>query len=191
MSDKKAPAAAAPAAEQPAKKGGMNRLIIIAGVIVVLAGGGAAAYFKMRPAAEASEEHEADKTEKEEKAEKHEKPSAKKKKKKKKETESGLVSLEPFVVNLADPGGTRFLRVNVKLVIDSPATAEKIEKEERVLLVRIRASILEVLTQQTADQLVTSEGKEALKTAIAEHIEPLLEETEVEDVLFSDFVVQF
>ena len=75
-------------------------------------------------------------------------------------------------------------------MLDSPEEAEKIQKNE-LLLVRIRSSILELLTQQTADQLVTSEGKATLKTAIAEHLEPLLEDTEVEDVLFADFVVQF
>ena len=56
---------------------------------------------------------------------------------------------------------------------------------------RVRSTILELLTQQTADQLVTPEGKAALKKAIGEHLETLLEDTEVTDVLFSDFVVQF
>jgi flagellar protein FliL len=168
--------------ESAKKKGGLSRLVIIAGVIVVLGGGGAAAYFKMRApaAAEAADDQE--------KADKD--SGSKKKKKKKKATESGLLSFDPFVVNLADQGGGRFLRLSARLVLDSPEEAERIQKNE-VLLVRIRSSILELLTQQTADQLVTADGKAALKTAIAEHLEPLLEGTEVEDVLFADFVVQF
>ena len=48
-----------------------------------------------------------------------------------------------------------------------------------------------MLAQQTAESLITPEGKAALKTAIAEHVKTDLEETKVTDVLFSDFVVQF
>lgn len=104
--------------------------------------------------------------------------------------ERGLISLEPFVVNLADPGGSRFLRVSVRVIVESVEQAERIKKSD-VMLTRARSAILELLTQQTADQLVTAEGKAALKAAIAEKIEPMLEETKVVDVLFSDFVVQF
>jgi flagellar FliL protein len=105
-------------------------------------------------------------------------------------TEPGLISLEPFVVNLADQGGARFLRVSVRLIVESPEQAEKIQKSD-VALMRARSSILEVLTQQTADRLVTVEGKAALKNAIVERMKTVLEGTTVMDVLFSDFVVQF
>jgi flagellar protein FliL len=180
----------AKAPTEPKKKGGMNRLLIVAGVVVVLGGGGAAAFFKMRAPAAAEESDEPEEHGKAGKGEKHGKADAKKKKKKKAETEPGLVTLEPFVVNLADQGGGRFLRLSARLVVDSPEVAEKIQKND-VLIVRLRSSILELLTEQTADQLVTAEGKATLKTAIAEHVEPLMEEAEVTDVLFSDFVVQF
>jgi flagellar protein FliL len=173
-------------AEPASKKSGVSRLLIIAGLIVVVGGGGAAAYFTMRAPAATEEAEDRDTSEKHDQAS----ATSKKKKKKKKKTESGLLSLEPFVVNLADPGGGRFLRVSTRLVLDSPEEAERIQKDA-VLLVRVRSTILELLTQQKADELVTSEGKATLKTAIAEHLEPLLEEAEVEDVLFADFVVQF
>jgi flagellar FliL protein len=102
----------------------------------------------------------------------------------------GLLSLDPFVVNLADQGGSRFLRVNVRLVVGAPEQAERVQKND-IALMRVRSSILELLTQQTADKLVTPDGKAALKHAIATRVEPVLEGTKVTDVLFSDFVVQF
>ena len=153
-------------------------LIIALVAFIVLGGGGAFAFYMMRAPAQSVD------------GDSHGDSHEKKKKKKKKESEHGLVSLEPFVVNLADQGGSRFLRLSLRLVVDTPEEAEKVQKND-VLLVRVRSAILELLTQQTADQLVTTEGKATLKTAIAEHLKTLLEDTEVTDVLFSDFVVQF
>jgi flagellar basal body-associated protein FliL len=58
---------------------------------------------------------------------------------------------------------------------------------------RARSTILEILSAETSAKLTTPEGKEALKELIMERISEVLEEseTEVEDVLFSDFVIQF
>ena len=60
-----------------------------------------------------------------------------------------------------------------------------------VMSMQARAIILELLSLQLADTLVTPEGKIALRQAIAERVADALHEIEVVDVLFSDFVVQF
>ena len=103
---------------------------------------------------------------------------------------AGLLSLDPFVVNLADQGGSRFLRVSIRLLVGSPEHAEHLQKDD-VTLMRVRSAILDLLTEQTADRLVTADGKTALRQAIAARVEPVLDDTKVTDVLFSDFVVQF
>jgi flagellar FliL protein len=170
-------------APTPPAKSGKGRLIIFGLVFVVIGvgGGGAAAYFTMRKsAAQDSGAHGSAHA------------SAKEKPKPTK-----LMSLEPFVVNLADPGGSRFLRVTLRLIVAAEGDEEEAgghgaaPKGGDVAMERVRSSILEVLTQQTADHLVTAEGKEALKEVIAEHAEKALDGTKVTDVLFSDFVVQF
>ena len=106
------------------------------------------------------------------------------------EEEPGVaVPLEPFVVNLADPGGSRFLRVNLSLVVDE---AHALEFEENpTVMARVRSAILELLAQQTADPLITPDGKTALKQAIAEGAGHAVEGLHISDVLFSEFVVQF
>ena len=106
------------------------------------------------------------------------------------EEEPGVaVPLEPFVVNLADPGGSRFLRVNLSLVVDE---AHALEFEENpTVMARVRSAILELLAQQTADPLITPDGKTALKKAIAEGAGHAVEGLHISDVLFSEFVVQF
>ncbi len=101
----------------------------------------------------------------------------------------GVVALEPFLVNLADKESSRFLRVNMRLIVRSVKEAEDINKNE-VKRTRLRAAILDLLTAQTAEPLLTQEGKNTLRSAIAKNSSDLLEPTHVLDVLFTDFVVQ-
>lgn len=162
-------AAAAPDAAAPKKAGGKNKMVIIGGVVAALAGGGY--YYKTTQAAAADGGHEAEAKEVSPK-------------------ERGLVSFEPFVANLADPGGQRFVRATVQLVVGDVHMATEMT-ETPVLTMQARAIILELLATQNADTLVTPEGKVALRQAIAERIAETLHEVEVVDVLFSDFVVQF
>jgi flagellar FliL protein len=104
--------------------------------------------------------------------------------------ERGIVVFEPFVVNLADTGVSRFLRVKIQLVVGNAEQAEEMEKSP-VKLSRARSAMLELLTTQTSETLVTPEGKAALRKAIAEQVGQGLTHVEIVDVLFSDFVVQF
>jgi flagellar FliL protein len=104
--------------------------------------------------------------------------------------EEGIVAFDPFVVNLADAGSTRFLRLSLRLVINSEEVAKEMEEHELERM-KVRSAILELLAQQTADHLVTPEGKTALKEAIIERAGHALNEVKVLDVLFTEFVVQF
>ena len=60
-----------------------------------------------------------------------------------------------------------------------------------VIARQTRSAMLEVLTTQTSDVLVTPEGKAKLRAALIEKLGHATEEFEVVDVLFSDFVVQY
>lgn len=146
-----------------------RKLFIIAGaLIILLGGGGAAAYYMRGGNAEAA-------------------PAAAEPVK---AGPGSIVELEPFVVNLADASGSRFLRVSLSLVVDSDEDAKTLA-ESAVVKARIRSEILELLSQQTADALITPEGKTALKKAIAERVAHAGTEVKITDVLFSEFVVQF
>jgi flagellar FliL protein len=161
-----------PAAAAPAKKSRRGLLIILVVVVLLLAGGGGGAYwFLFRGTAEA------------EAAEAEAEPEP--------EVEpTGVIALEPFVVNLADPSGTRFLRVTLSLVVADEEVAKEFEHEQ-VVHMRVRSAILELLAQKQAAELTTPEGKSALKTEIDEAVEHAAHELEVQDVLFSEFIVQF
>ena len=98
--------------------------------------------------------------------------------------------LEQFTVNLADEDASRFLRATVHLVIDQGDAVKEIE-EDKLKLIRVRSSVLELLTMQTSARVTTTEGKTELKHAIAARTSDILKPIKVIDVLFSDFVVQF
>jgi flagellar FliL protein len=160
-----------PAAKPAKKKGGKGKLLIILVVLVLLlGGGGAAAFFAFRKPAEAATGDAA----------------------KKKETKAptGIVSFEPFVVNLADPGAQHFLRISVRLIVATEEEAKKID-ESQVQLMRLRSAVVDLLTSETSEHIVSAEGKSALKKEIAERAAKIIEPIEVADVLFSDFVVQY
>lgn len=156
---------------EPAPKKSRKGLILMAAVaLVVLLGGGGAAYWMYAKGAPA--EGDAAKAEEEEVV-----PPA-------------AIELEPFVVNLADPGGSNFLRVNLSLVVRDEEQA-KLFEETPVTKMKVRSALLELLALQTADTLITPAGKAALKKAIAGAAGKAVPEVKITDVLFSEFVVQF
>jgi flagellar protein FliL len=146
------------------KKGGFLKILIAAVVLLAVAGGGAAFFLMGSGTAKAEEETGLEKR--------------------------GLVTFETFLVNLADAGGNRFLKLSLQLVLASPEEAASVQ-ETPVVMSALRSAILELLTQQQASVLVTADGKTALKKAIKERVAGSLKHRKVIDVLFSEFVVQF
>jgi flagellar FliL protein len=161
----------APAAKKK-KKSKLVWILLIVAIVILAGGGGAGAYwyFSQRSAIPAEGE-EASAPE----------PEA--------GPEPGLVELDPFVVNLSDPGGQRYVRVSMRLLTYDEEQALEI-KENAVSKAKLRASILELLSLQTADGLATPDGKNALKKAIAERAAHAVHELKVTDVLFVEFIVQ-
>jgi flagellar protein FliL len=153
----------------------MKKLIVIGvGVLVLFGGGGGGAWWWLHRA-QAAQPAEGE----EKKAETAIDPS-----------DTGVLGLDPFLVNLADKDSPRFLRATLKLVVGPKKQAVELNEDD-VAKARIRSSVLELLTEQTADKVVTPEGKAALKKTIVERASKILSEGKVTDVLFSEFVVQF
>jgi flagellar FliL protein len=171
--------------------------------VVVLLGGAGGGYFWYSKKQAAAEAAAAADEEEEVAADAHDtaghgeakKPKKKKKKKADSEEHARLMAFEPFVVNLADPGAARFLRTNIQLVVTGGEEGGGHEgaKGPTVEEMRARSAILELLSAETSDKLVTPEGKTELKEQITERMDDVLGEAEieVEDVLFSDFVIQY
>ncbi len=161
-----------PTGHVPAKK--KKPLVLIIGVALVVSAAGGGAWFFMRGKSTA----EAAETTKEEPKKDEKKPS-----------ERGLEKMDPFIVNLADEGGKRFLRASIQLVVEDAKEAKEFE-EKPVLTMGARSAIVNTLTTQTAESLGTPEGKEELRALLKEHVSEALK-MEIVDVLLSDFVVQY
>lgn len=158
---------AAPAASAPSSK--RTLLLVVAGLL--LAGGCGATWFFLAHGRKASA------------AENTQKP---------KDPEYTL-HLDSFTVNLADPEESRFLRVTMELgLAHAPKGDASKEGAENsgFPLARTRDAVLSVLTACQANDLLTPEGKDALKTHLLAALQQKVPEIGAQDVYFTEFLVQ-
>ncbi|MGH9596462.1 MAG: flagellar basal body-associated FliL family protein [Edaphobacter sp.] len=110
-----------------------------------------------------------------------------------------VLVLEPMLVNLADAGGSSYLRLTMTLRVadgvekkGAKAKAEngKDEKSSDATVAAIRDTALTVLGRQTADDLLATEGKEHLKAALKAALAERNADLKVADIFFTDFLVQ-
>ena len=118
-----------------------------------------------------------------------------------------FLPLDSMVVNLADPGGNRFAQLGITLQLADAKTGE----EMKTYMPSIRNGILILVSQRTAEQMLRTDGKQALTQDIMAEIsnvmgydyerpgaEPAAQgkkkkkaaPSPLEGVLFSSFIVQ-
>lgn len=139
--------------KKPAKS--KKLLVIIIAVVVLLAAAGGGAFFyisKQRAAAEEGDDAAPAKTAS---AKAHAPPV--------------YLPLDNMVVNLADPGGERVAQVGITLeVVDAKAS-----DQVKGYLPTIRSAILLIISQRTAEELLSQDGKQKLaKDILRETLRP-------------------
>lgn len=214
MSD--TPAAAATTEEGSPKKKKPLLLIIVAVIVLALGGGGAFFFLKRGKAAEAEAEGKEKKSEKGKKKakdeeEEEEEPAPEEKAGAESGPEHGkdgkpakskfnvksldlpddkdvkkVIELQPFVVNLADREGSRYLRMSVSIGVGE----SKEEKPDPILMTRVRNAMLAVLTTKTADEILTPQGKSVLRKELLKAARAAIEEPHIEAIYITDFIVQ-
>ena len=97
-----------------------------------------------------------------------------------------LLSMETLVVNLADPGGKRYLRVTIALEIDDQDFVEKVKK----IVPKMRDKVLLILPAKKFKDIQTSSGKDALRKEILAQLNPLLNKCKITNLYFQEFVIQ-
>jgi flagellar FliL protein len=106
------------------------------------------------------------------------------------------ISLDPILVNLADPSGHTYLRLGLALGIEdgaetaTPANAAQAMNLPREREIPIRDTVLAVLGQQTSGALLEPDGKERLKQELQAALALHNPELKVRNLYFSDFLVQ-
>jgi len=97
-----------------------------------------------------------------------------------------LLSMETFVVNLADPGGKRYLRVSMALEITDQKFIEEVKKK----IPQMRDRILMILPARNFKDIRTSSGKDSLRKEIIAQLNPLLDKCKITNLYFQEFVIQ-
>jgi flagellar FliL protein len=176
------PAEAAPAAEAPKRK---SKLPLLLSVLVILAGGAAAAWYlgalpiggKARHAEATAAVPEAGGGEAHDAAAHG-------------ATVKGavgpLLPFEPFIANLADQGGSRYLKATFQLEFLGTTVPAGVDGR----LPQIRDLLLTLLTSKTFDEIRTPEGKQQLREEIIARVNQVLERDAVKAVYFTEFIVQ-
>ena len=102
---------------------------------------------------------------------------------------SAVLPLEPFVVNLADSDSARYLRIKVNLMVDDKSRLKEIQ-ENQALQLKVRDVILQILTRKSSHDLINEEGKKKLRKEIQDEVAPFFKEPKLNDVMFTEFVIQ-
>lgn len=97
-----------------------------------------------------------------------------------------IYALDTFIVNLADKGGNRYLRITMDLELGIPELETEIEKR----LPQIRDSILMILPSKRFADISSVDGKIALRDEILQTLNGFLLKGEITNIYFKEFVVQ-
>ncbi|MBX3609669.1 MAG: flagellar basal body-associated FliL family protein [Hydrogenophaga sp.] len=190
-----AAAATADTADAAPKKKGKKLLFVIIGVLVLaIAGAGGALFILKKNTADDEyadeEDHPAEV--------KHVDP----------KHAPTFLPLENMVVNLADPGGNRYIQIGLTLQLQDAATGDAV----KAFMPSVRSQVLMLLSKRTSEEVLSGEGKEKLNkdiiAAVSETMgyevdDPHADEEDgkkkkkrrtppnpVQAVLFSSFIVQ-
>lgn len=113
------------------------------------------------------------------------------------------VTLGERIVNLADPGGFRYLKVEIVLSLSEPglfstelSTEELHKHQERLRAVmepfepQVQDILTTVLSSRTVDEVASAEGKTLLREELIERLQPLFRQQHISGLYFAQFVVQ-
>jgi flagellar basal body-associated protein FliL len=94
--------------------------------------------------------------------------------------------LDTFVVNVSGSEQRAYLRVGITLALSRPLPRNK----EEVPVALLRDTVLSVLSTVRAEQLVQAEGKRQLKGELLQALQERTPQLGIEDVYFTEFLVQ-
>ncbi|MBT8339422.1 MAG: flagellar basal body protein FliL [Desulfatitalea sp.] len=97
-----------------------------------------------------------------------------------------IYKMDTLIVNLADQGGKRYLRVTMELELSAPEVLEEIQTR----MPQLQNTILMVLPSKQYSEISTTEGKMALRDELIAKMNAILRKGTVNTIYFTEFVVQ-
>lgn len=106
---------------------------------------------------------------------------------KKAEAGNGLMyEWDSVIVNLADGGGKRYLKVTMKMEL----TDAKLNQEMTERNYELQDAMIMVLSSKEYDDISTLPGKTRLKQEIIARMNKIVKNGQVKEIYFTDFIVQ-
>ncbi len=159
----------------PAKKKGKGLLIVILAVALVGLGAGGFLVFKGKSGTAQAKESGA---EEHGKAEGGHGEGGK--------AGGSIVNLEPFIVNLQDNSGTRYLKLTINLELGPDSNSAELTAQTP----QIRDSLIILLSSKSYADIGTVEGKYQMRDEIVARVNQYLTKGKVKTAYFTDFVIQ-
>jgi flagellar FliL protein len=115
-----------------------------------------------------------------------EKGAGKKEKETEKKSQGYIYGMDPFVVNLADQGRPKYLKIRMSI----ESQEMKVNEEYGKRLPQLRDMILTVLSSKSYGEISDSEGKMKLREEIITKLNRLLRTFQVKTLYFTEFMIQ-
>jgi flagellar protein FliL len=97
-----------------------------------------------------------------------------------------MYGLEPFVVNLSDPKGKRYLKIQLEIELMSP---EAVERAARATP-KLRDMVIMMITSLTFEDVMTPEGKILIRDELLQRFNQIMRPDRVLNIYFTEFVIQ-
>jgi flagellar FliL protein len=100
--------------------------------------------------------------------------------------ETALAALDPFIANLADPSGKRYLRAVFEIEVSPPVVVEEMHKKTS----QLRDGILVIFTNKSYEEIRTTAGKGVLREEIVTEVNKIVTGGKARQIFFKEFIVQ-
>lgn len=115
--------------------------------------------------------------------------SQKEKEAKKEDSESSvgvIYPMRPFIVNLADESGGRYLKVKFELELDTKDLVPEIESR----MAQLTDSVIMLLSSRSYKDIASYEGKDRMRNEIMLRLNSFLVSGSIKKIYFTEFVMQ-
>lgn len=107
--------------------------------------------------------------------------------------EGVILGLDPFIVNLSGNDGRRYLKINIRLELDSKPLMEAINSPTSPLLFKTKDAILEILSSKSVEEVLPVDNRRDLRNEIKFRLNRIYEKSKnkgkVTGVYFTEFLV--
>ncbi len=97
-----------------------------------------------------------------------------------------VFALEPFIVNLQDNSGTRYLKLTINLELPPGSMITELNNHSA----QIRDSLIILLSSKSYSDIGTVEGKYKMRDEIVARVNQYLTNSKVSTAYFTEFVIQ-